>query len=179
MRLRLLVCGAMAVARLAELAYSKRNIAAAAGEGTEGEGSRATYPLMVALHTMVIAGTLVLGDRTRWRWLALLLAVQPLRAWVLATLGRSWNTRGVVSSATVVQTVGPYAYVRHPNYVVVVVELAALPLAFGARWLAMVAGLVNLALLRVRIQDEERLLDAIPEYRAHFARKARFIPGWF
>lgn len=169
---------AMGAARLIELAYSRRNISGA-GESREGGGSRKTYPLMVALHTVVIVVTALAGQRVRWPWLLILLAVQPLRAWVIATLGRNWNTRGAVSDRIEVQTGGPYAYVRHPNYVVVAIELAALPLAFGMRGLALAATVANVLLLAIRIPEEEALLNERPEYREHFEKKARFIPGVF
>lgn len=102
-KLRFAVCMAMGAARLIELACSHRNISGA-GENREGEGSRKTYPLMVALHTTVIVVTALAGGHVRWRWLLILLAVQPLRVWVIATLGRNWNTRGAVSDTIEVRT---------------------------------------------------------------------------
>ncbi len=173
---RFLVCLAMAAARLGELAYSKRNIEEGA-DGREGAWSQRTYPLMVALHTATIAGTLFAGGKTRWRWLLLLLAAQPLRFWVLSTLQRNWNTRGSVAADTEVQTGGPYAHIRHPNYVVVAIELATLPLAFGLRGLALFATFANAMLLTFRIREEEALLEQLPGYREHFEHKARFVPG--
>ncbi len=169
---------AMGAARLIELAYSRRNISGA-GKSREGDGSRKTYPLMVVLHTAVIVVTALAGRHVRWRWLLVLLAVQPLRAWVIATLGRNWNTRGAVAETIEVQTTGPYAHVRHPNYVVVAIELAALPLAFGMRAIALAATLANVLLLAIRIPEEEALLNEAPGYREHFEKKARFIPRIF
>ena len=69
--------------------------------------------------------------------------------------------------------------VRHPNYLVVSVELAALPLAFGLPGLAAVATAANTALLVPRIREEERALMTFPEYRAHFAARRRFVPYLF
>ncbi|MBI2765051.1 MAG: hypothetical protein HYX53_03975 [Chloroflexi bacterium] len=164
--------------RLLELAYSRRNIAAA-GAAHEGEWSRRTYPFMVALHALVIAGTLVRGGKARGPWLALLLLAQPLRAWVLCTLRGRWNTRAAVPARMEVETGGPYRFVRHPNYTVVVIELAALPLAFGLRRLAVIATVANALLLALRIPEEEQLLRPLPGYREHFDGKARFVPGVF
>ena len=110
-------------------------------------------------------------------WLLALFLTQGLRAWVLATLGRRWNARGAVAPDTLVETGGPYAYVRHPNYAVVAVELFCLPAAFGLRRLAVGAALANAVLLAFRIRDEEALLSRLPGYDDHFAGKARFIPG--
>lgn len=176
---QLLVCSLMAGARLLELQYSERNLHLS-GVADEGRWSRRTYPLIIALHTAVIGGTLLRGSRRpRARWLVLLLAVQLLRVWVLLLLGSRWNTRGTVPRSLAVETRGPYALVRHPNYLVVTVELFALPLAFDLPELAAVAALANVALLIPRVRDEERALMTFPDYRAHFAHKRRFIPYLF
>ena len=166
----------MGAARLAELSWSRSNMAAS-GPTTEGERSRQTYPLMVALHSSAIAGTALFGHRPRWGWLAVLLAAQPIRAWVLTTLGARWNTRAAVPVEMAVATDGPYAYVRHPNYTVVAVELAALPLAFGLPKLAVAASAANAALLAARIPEEEAALARLAGWTEHFADKKRFIPG--
>lgn len=167
----------MGAARLAELRYSRRNIAAAS-ETVEGPLSRATYPFIVAAHTVAILGTVLRGgSRASYPWLALLLAVQPLRLWVLATLGRRWNARAAVPAEMEVATTGPYAFVRHPNYAVVGVELFALPVAFGLWKLALFVGVANAVLVALRLREEEAALDRLPGYREHFAGKKRFVPG--
>lgn len=168
----------MAVARLAELALSSRNLVEG-NPATETGLSRATYPFIVGVHALAIAGTLLSGHKRVKPWLLLLLAVQPVRTWVLFTLGRRWNTRGAVSAETEVETGGPYAFVRHPNYAVIVVELFALPMAFRARKLALIVTLVNAALLAIRIHEEEDALMKLPGYARHFADKKRFIPRLF
>ena len=166
----------MAAARMVELARSRGNLARS-GPAREGRWSRASYPLIVVLHTMVIGGTLVRGSARPSRpWLAVLLAVQPVRLWVLLLLGTRWNVRGAVPEAMTVETRGPYAWVRHPNYTVVAVELLALPLAFGLSKLALGAAVANAALLAPRIAEEEAALMALPGYRDHFAHKRRFVP---
>jgi len=175
---RAIVCGLMGAARLIELAISRRNIQGNA-ESAEGEWSRRTFPLIVALHTGVITGTLLRGRRVRLPWLLLLIAAQPLRAWALLSLGRNWNARGAVASDMDVVTTGPYALIRHPNYAVVVVELAALPAAFGLGRLAAMATLANIVLLKIRIRDEEGLLFQVPAYARHFRNKRRFLPFLF
>ena len=115
----------------------------------------------------------------RLPWLLLLIAAQPLRAWALLSLGRNWNARGAVASDMDVVTTGPYALIRHPNYAVVVVELAALPAAFGLGRLAAMATLANIVLLKIRIRDEEGLLFQLPAYARHFRNKRRFLPFLF
>lgn len=174
---RLLICAAMGGARLGELAWSKRNLRDSAAPA-EGELSRQTYPVMVGLHTVTIVGTALFGGRTLHRtMLATLLLAQLARVWTLGTLGRRWNTRGAVPVDLEVETGGPYRFVRHPNYAVVAVELAALPAAFGLWRLAALATAINALLLTVRIRDEERLLRHRPGWSAHFERLKRFVPG--
>jgi len=175
MLIRIVVCVAMAGARIGELAYSRRNLATA-GRTTEGSWSQRTYPLIVAVHSYTILNTLIRGGKVRPSWLALLLAVQPLRAWVLATLGHRWNARAAVPEAMAVETGGPYAYVRHPNYSIIALELLALPLAFRQRKLALTVSLANAALIGLRLREEEAALEALPGYREHFGEKKRFIP---
>jgi methyltransferase len=176
MLIRAIVCGAMGLARLVELVHSRRNLENQ-GPVEEGEGSRRTFPIMVALHTTVIAGTFLAGGRPRPLWLTSLALLQPLRLWVLVTLGGRWSARGTVATELTVATEGPYAYLRHPNYAVVLGELVFLPLAFGLKRLALLGFAVNAALLAVRIHDEESLLVRQPGYREHFADKKRLIPG--
>jgi methyltransferase len=177
--IRLVVCASMGAARVAELVYSRRNMEAA-GAATEGAWSRATYPAIVALHTVVIAGTALRGrSRPAWPWLALLLAAQPVRLWVLASLGRRWNTRAAVPNEMVVETRGPYAYIRHPNYAIIAVELLALPMAFGLKRFALLASAANALVLAPRIREEEAALRRLPGYEAHFASRKRFIPRVF
>ncbi len=168
----------MAAARLAELAWSRHNLRSA---GTAGEGpwSRRTYPGIVAVHALTLLITAVAGSRRpSWPWLMLLLAVQPLRAWVLLSLGNRWNARGAVPEDLEVVVSGPYRFIRHPNYAVVAVELLAPPMAFRLPRLALGASLANAALLAVRIPEEESALASRPGYAA-LASRRRFIPGVF
>lgn len=177
--MRLLLCAYMAAARLIELAISRRNIAAFR-ETEEGQWSRRSFPLIAALHALVIGGTLLLGERrARPRWLLPLFLAQLIRFWVLATLGRRWNARAAVPAEMDVETSGPYAFVRHPNYAVVGVELFCLPATFGRLSLAILASCLNALLLAGRIREEEALLGRLPGYCEHFEGKARFVPGLF
>ena len=100
-----------------------------------------------------------------------------LRIWTLRTIGRSWNVK-VVRPERVVTT-GPYRFIRHPNYLVVILEIAALPAIHGA-WISMVAlTLVNAGVLFVRIRTEERVLRADPDWWNAMKDRARLIPGVF
>ena len=156
---------AVAGERIAELVVSRRNAAWSAARGGVETG-QGHYPAMVALHSGLLVGSLAevwLADRPfrprlGWPMLGLVAASQGLRWWCIATLGRRWNTRVIVIPDLPLVTSGPYRVLRHPNYVAVVAEGAALPLVHGAWVTSLVFTVVDAALLRVRFQVEEAAL---------------------
>lgn len=164
-----LLVAAVALERLAELVVSNRNAAWSLARGGVETG-RGHYPVMVVLHTGLLAGALVEvwvrrpGTPGLLAVLAvvLVLASQALRWWCIATLGRRWNTRVIVVPGLPPVTGGPYHLVRHPNYVAVVVEGLALPLVHGAWVTAAVFTLLNAVLLSVRIRVENAALATLP-----------------
>jgi methyltransferase len=162
--LLVLAVGLVAGQRLLELRLSRRHerILLARGAVERGGGH---YPLMVGLHVMWLLSTLVegilRGPGLPAYWpipLALFLLVQPLRYWAIFSLGEYWNTRVLVVPGTRLVRRGPYRYLRHPNYVVVFVEIATFPLIFGAWVTALIFSILNAALLYVRIREENRAL---------------------
>jgi methyltransferase len=148
------------VQRLAELAWSRRNERTLRARGAVEAGA-AHYPAMVALHAAWLASLWTLG----WNrpvdlaWTVLFLVLQLGRAWVLATLKGRWTTRVIVLPGEPLVRRGPYRFVPHPNYLVVALEIPVLPLALHLPWLALVFGLLNLALLAWRIRVEDRALS--------------------
>jgi len=162
--------GAVALERLAELVVAQRNARWAFARGGRETGA-GHYPVMVLLHTGLLVGCLAevwLADRPfvpalGWPMLALALGSQALRWWCIATLGPRWNTRVIVVPGLPLVARGPYRWLRHPNYVAVVVEGFALPLVHSAWLTAAVFTAANTALLTVRIRTENRALaDAAP-----------------
>jgi methyltransferase len=147
--------------RLAELVVSNRNLRWSRQHGGVETGA-GHYPAMVLLHSGLLVGCLAevwLLDRPfipllGWPMLALVLAAQALRWWCISTLGPQWNTRIVVIPGARRITSGPYRHLRHPNYVAVVIEGAALPLVHTAWLTAVVFSVLNAALLSVRIRRE-------------------------
>ena len=121
---------------------------------------------MVLLHTGFLVGALVevwlLGRVFHpvlgWTALALAVASQALRWWCIASLGRHWSTRVLVVPGDELVTRGPYRYLKHPNYVAVVVEGVALPLVHTAWITATAFTVLNAVLLRTRIRVEDRAL---------------------
>ncbi|GHH85630.1 isoprenylcysteine carboxyl methyltransferase [Streptomyces sulfonofaciens] len=157
----------VAAERLAELCVARRNAAWSRRLGAVEHG-RGHYPVMVALHTGLLAGCLAevaVADRSvapalGWPMLALALAAQTLRWWCITALGPRWNTRVIVIPGRPLVTGGPYRLMRHPNYLAVVVEGAALPLVHGAWLTAACFTLANLPLLAVRLRCENAALAA-------------------
>ncbi|WAX55767.1 isoprenylcysteine carboxyl methyltransferase family protein [Jatrophihabitans cynanchi] len=159
---------AVALERLAELVVARRNQHWSVERGAVESGA-GHYPLMVVLHTGLLAGALLeagLGDRPflpalGWPMLVLVLASQALRWWCIGTLGRQWNTRVLVIPGMARIDRGPYRLLPHPNYVAVVVEGAALPLVHTAWITALVFTALNAWLLSVRIRVEARALNSL------------------
>lgn len=159
---------AVALERLAELVVSRRNARASFARGGVELG-QSHYPAMVVLHAGLLAACLLevlLADRPfvpllGWPMLAAVAAAQALRWWCIGTLGRQWNTRVIVVPGEPLVDRGPYRWLRHPNYVAVAVEVAALPLVHSAWVSALVFSVANaVLLLRWRIPVEASALDA-------------------
>lgn len=146
--------------RLAELWLARRNTRALLERGAE-EHAPGHYPLIVLLHAAWLAGLWWLGhDRTLHPlWLAVFVLLQVLRVWVLATLGPRWTTRIIVQPGAALVARGPYRWLSHPNYVVVIGEIATLPLALGLPVFALVFSLTNALVLTVRIRAENAALQ--------------------
>lgn len=156
--------GLVAVQRVVELRYSRRNERRLRSKGAVERG-RGHYPAMVAIHALWLASTLVEGllrgaEFPAW-WpvpLAAFLAVQPLRYWAILSLGENWNVRVLVVPGAKLVKSGPYRLFAHPNYVVVAVEVLTLPLIFGAWTTALAFSVLNAAFLHARIRTENRAL---------------------
>jgi methyltransferase len=155
------------IQRLVELRVAKHNEAWARAQGAREYGAD-HYPLFFVLHTAwLIAWPLeawMRGPGLDWGWpvwLVVFAIAQVLRFSAITALGRRWNTRILVIPGQPLVHGGPYRFIDHPNYVAVVLELAAVPLVFGAWYTALVIGVLNLLLLiGLRIPIESRALQA-------------------
>ncbi len=145
--------------RLAELVLAQRNTAALMARGAR-EAAPGHYPLIVALHASWLAVLWIWGasQPVHLGWLAVFLVLQVLRVWTLATLGPRWTTRIIVLPGADLVRTGPYRFVSHPNYVVVIGEIAVLPLCLGLPWVALAFSALNAAVLTVRIRAESAAL---------------------
>ncbi|WP_166908639.1 isoprenylcysteine carboxyl methyltransferase family protein [Mycobacterium sp. DL440] len=156
----------VAAERVFELVVSKRNLQWSKAHGGKEFGA-SHYPVMVALHSGLLVGAVLEARRRRPSailgrvMVGVVLAAQALRWWCITTLGRQWNTRVVVVPGAARVVDGPYRLLPHPNYVAVVTEGAALPLAGGAWITALVFTVANAALLRTRIRVENEALQGL------------------
>jgi methyltransferase len=118
------------------------------------------YPLIVAVHTAWLIALWVFGRHqpVNTPALVLYLLLQVLRCWVLWTLGPRWTTRIIVLPGAPLVTAGPYRFLSHPNYAVVIGEIAILPLAFYLPLTALIFTVLNAIALSLRIRAENRAL---------------------
>jgi len=159
--------------RIAELVVSTRNARWSFARGGVEFGRR-HFPPMVALHTGLLLACLLevwLGGRPFLPWLGwpmfvLVLASQALRWWCITLLGPRWNTRVIIVKDVPLVARGPYRWLKHPNYVAVVVEGFALPLVHSALITAVAFTALNAVLLLVvRIPVENRALATVAPAR--------------
>ena len=154
------IIGFLAVQRLGELAFARRNHRALAAQGAIEVGER-HYFVMVALHAgwlLALLGMIEPWTPVSMPLLAVFILLQCGRVWVIMTLGSRWTTRVMVLPGATRIRSGPYRYLNHPNYLIVCGEIAVVPLLFGAWTLAVLASVLNLLVLRTRLRVENEVL---------------------
>lgn len=174
-----------ALQRLAELVHSRRNLARLSPAARPAD-SRGNWSALVVLQGLWLAasalepalrggvapaGLFALG-------LAAFLAGEALRCWCIVALGGWWNARARVDPGLRVVSHGPYRWLRHPNYLGVLLELFGLPLAGGAWWTLALLAPPHLVVLARRMRGEDRLLFALPGYAAAMGGKGALVPRW-
>jgi methyltransferase len=177
--------GLTALQRLLELRYSNANLRRLSPAARPADSS-ANWSALVALQSLwlggcalepALRGTLP-GATCFWTGLVLFLAGEGLRTWCILTLGARWNARARVAPDLRIASRGPYRWVRHPNYLGVLLELVGLPLAGGAWWTLALSAPLQLAVLLRRIRGEDALLFALPGYAEAMGRKGALLPRW-
>jgi methyltransferase len=153
------ILGFVTLQRLVELPIARANTARLLAQGGR-EVAPGHYPLIVAMHAAWLAALWWWGHDgpVHGGWLALFAVIELGRVWILRTLGPRWTTRIIVVPGEQLVARGPYKFVNHPNYLVVVAELAVLPLVFGLWQVALVFSLLNAVILWVRIRAENAAL---------------------
>ena len=159
MTLAVIVLAAVTLQRLGELVLAQRNTRRLIAQGAYEIGA-GHYPLIVGVHAAWLAALWMLGwDRSvNVPWLSVFVVLQLLRVWVISSLGGRWTTRIVIRPGAPLVRRGPYRFLSHPNYMIVVAEIAVLPLAFGLVGLAVLFTVLNALVLWVRIRAEGRAL---------------------
>lgn len=177
---------AVGAERLAELVLSKRHQRQMEAEGVK-KVAEPHFRWMVAVHAGVLVAAyleVVLLNRPFVPAIAaamggVFLMATAMRFWVIRTMRTHWNVEVMASAPLGVVTHGPYRFIRHPNYLAVVLELVAIPMIHGAWLTAVVGTIANAWVLAQRLAVEERVLLADERYREAMGPKARFVPGLF
>jgi methyltransferase len=145
--------------RLVELPIARANTQRLLAAGGHEVGA-SHYPLIVALHAawLITLWWLAPGRPIHIPFLLSFLLIEAGRVWVLRTLGNRWTTRIIIVPGEKLVATGPYRFVSHPNYLVVIGEIAVLPLVFGLLDVAIIFSALNAAILAVRVRAENRAL---------------------
>ena len=159
MTLNLVILVVVTLQRLGELWLSNRNTRRLLAKGAR-EHAPGHYPLIVGLHIAWLAALWWLAPTPPIDgfWLGLFVIIELVRIWVLASLGARWTTRIIILPDAPLVRRGPYRFVNHPNYLVVIAEIAVLPLVFGLWKAALIFSILNAALLTIRVREENRAL---------------------
>ncbi len=159
MTFAIIVLGLVTLQRMGELLLARHNTARMLARGATEAGAR-HYPLLVALHLAWLSSLWIwgYGQPVEPFWLGGFVVLQCLRAWIIFSLGTRWTTRIVVLPGAPLVATGPYRFMSHPNYAVVVCEIAVLPLALGLPLIALVFTALNAWILSIRIRAENRAL---------------------
>ncbi|MCT8137168.1 isoprenylcysteine carboxyl methyltransferase family protein [Anaerobacillus sp. CMMVII] len=170
--------------RIIELFIAKRNAIWIIKKGGYEVG-REHYKFIVILHALFFISLLTevtLNKPSFANWVIIpfiiFLFAQFGRVWALTSLGPFWNTRIMVLPGAKVIAKGPYRFMRHPNYFIVITEIALLPLIFQAYWTALIFTLCNALILSVRIKAEEQALQEATDYQDVFKKRGRFVPSY-
>ena len=156
------ILGFVTLQRATELPIARANTAKLIAAGAHEVGPR-HYPALVAMHAawLIALWLQALGKPIHLPLLALFVLLQALRIWTLRALGDRWTTRIIIVPGETLVARGPYKYVRHPNYLVVIGEIAVLPLVFGLWQTALVFSVLNGIILWVRIRAEDKALHGL------------------
>jgi len=178
-----LLVAVTALQRLAELMLSRRNLARL-DRGSRPADTRTNWIALVVLQVLWLSGCWIepwLRDARppralAWVGLGVFLGGAALRVWCIATLGRWWNARARVDPGLTVVSHGPYRWVRHPNYLGVLLELVGLPLVGGAWWTLALLTPPHVLVLARRMRGEDLLLCTLPGYAERMAGKGALLP---
>jgi methyltransferase len=171
------------IQRLAEVKIAKKNEKTLRSKGAVEAGS-SHYKWMVTMHAsfflFLFTEVMFFNAISPTWWMipfVLFLIAQVIRVWAITSLGVFWNTKIILLPGAEVVAKGPYRFIRHPNYLVVTLELLVIPLIFGAYVTALLFTILNILMLRVRIPAEEKALMELTDYENRHGEKQRFFPS--
>jgi len=149
------------IQRLSELLIARRNEKWLLSQGAVQYG-QSHYPFMIAMHTLFIVSIIAEynlkgGTGISWIFLGIFLAVLLFKFWALSSLGKYWNTKIYRIPGVYPVKRGPYKFLKHPNYMEVVCEIACIPLVFHLYYTAIIFTVLNAAMLIVRITAENKV----------------------
>ncbi|MFP7297905.1 isoprenylcysteine carboxyl methyltransferase family protein [Neobacillus niacini] len=172
----------LVIQRLLELGIARRNEKWMKERGAKEFGKK-HYHFIVLMHSLffvVFFFEKVTFSRelsSVWpMFAAVFVCAQLIRVWAISSLGHYWNTKIIVLPKVDVVRKGPYKFIKHPNYLVVSIELLVVPLMFGAYITASLFTLLNILMLSIRIPAEEEALKELTEYEGSFESCNRFLP---
>ncbi|ASK63376.1 hypothetical protein CFK37_15030 [Virgibacillus phasianinus] len=155
--------GAVICQRLIELIIARRNESWMLRHGAEERGAE-HHKWFVLVHASffisMIAECLVRNnpvESINYFLFAIFILTQLARIWCITSLGRFWNTKVIILPGAKLRTSGPYNYVKHPNYIIVGIELFVIPLLVGAPLTAVIFPFLHIFLLihwRLPIEDK-------------------------
>ncbi|HSY62762.1 MAG TPA: isoprenylcysteine carboxylmethyltransferase family protein [Cytophaga sp.] len=149
--------------RIAELLLSKRNEKWLLQNNAVEYGQK-HYPFIVALHVSFLVSLIVEYCAQRQVsyslfFIGLYFILLAFKAWVIASLGKFWNTKIYHIANVPLIKKGPYKYFRHPNYIIVIAEIVVIPLAFHLYYTVLIFTMLNICMLFVRIKEEEKAME--------------------
>lgn len=174
--------GLIILQRVIELGIARRNEKWMKKQGAIEVG-KDHYKYLVLLHIFFFVSLIyevIFYDKSLtfiWPvWGVLFLGAQIMRAWCLQSLGMFWNTKIIVLPNVKIISKGPYKYIRHPNYLIVAVEIFVIPMMFNAFITAALFSILNAMALSLRVPVEEKALMQVTNYNKVFASRSRFAP---
>ena len=148
--------------RIGELLLSKRNEKWLLQNGAVEYGSH-HYKFIVSLHILFIFSLIFEYNFRPTSAFSLFLLIfyfilLCFKAWVIFSLGKFWNTKIYhISNVPLIKN-GPYKFIKHPNYLIVIGEIMVIPLVFGLYCTAVIFTVINGIMLCIRIKEENRAL---------------------
>jgi methyltransferase len=152
------------IQRVLELLIARRNEKWLLKNGAVEYGQR-QYLFIVALHALFIASLIaeyIIRQKTGLNviFLSLYIVLVALKIWTISSLGKYWNTKIFRIPGMAPVNKGPYKFLKHPNYIIVIGEIAVIPLIFNLYFTAVVFSILNAIVLNIRIKDEDRVWKA-------------------